>query len=487
MSGTIYATMANTSAHHETPATVVHSTSDDGNTPVESRDHDLSAQSGHDLERTNTPTGLMDLPNELLLPIINYTVPDDLESFARVNVRIFNVSQDALKEHWKLKQEHSKITVHRFQYGELADHVVKYFQNPLLAQYVGSLKFEHFGYIWPPAGEAVYPDYQMDALVDIWQSLCATLEHSTTAQAIRLIRTGDYEPVMPLLLMCLPKFKYLDLHILSTESVSLLIEAINHVVRGKGTNVLSNLHTIRLIQERDPSNLDLFECMIDIPSVRVAHFNGMRDGGCGTSLIPKSSNITALHLFSCDIGPQTLHSILACIKQLTVFKIGWWSYGKNTELNPLQICDKLKGRFKQSLQSLAMYGCHHSIRGGADEEYYHISSFRAFSNLKDVCVNIELLFHKHDSPTADFAVILPPSIETTNFYVNDLNERICFKQSEVARRFISSYHTLDRLPQLQKLEFRGLDADSKEWLCDAGLESMTVQRGGTVNWKKGVD
>ena len=98
--------MANNRAQNEIPVTTdaTHSTSDAGNTPVDLRRFDPSSQIGLEAERTRRPTGLMDLPNELLIPIINYTYAHHLENFARANKRLFKLSQDALKEHWKFKK-----------------------------------------------------------------------------------------------------------------------------------------------------------------------------------------------------------------------------------------------------------------------------------------------------------------------------------------------------------------------------------------------
>lgn len=111
---------------------------------------------------------------------------------------------------------------------------------------------------------------------------------------------------------------------------------------------------------------------------------------------------------------------------------------------------------------------------------------KAFANLKELEINIELLFNEHVSNDMDFAAELPPSIEAL-FLHSDMNVTRSFCYSEVARKFRRSISTLDRLPRLQTIGFRHLDAMSVDWLREAGLEALMHQRGGTVRREKGFD
>lgn len=314
-------------AHHETPLTTgpSHNISDASSTPVEPRSHDLNSRVGLDLDPIRTSGNLMDLPNELLMSIINYTYARNLEIFARTNKHIFSLSQEALKEHWKLKKEHSTARVEPIQeekphpFGQLADHVVKNYRSPLLAQYVELMQVEHLYYSWPPAGKAAYPDYPLNSLVDMWRSLYGTMKRSTSDHAIHLLHRGSNEPVLALLLMCLPNISYLKLQFFAWDSVSLLIQAINHIVAGNGPNTLSKLRTLIIYDSKWSSNLEFFECLLHIPSLRFVRFTGMNDGpGHGHRLnpAPKSSGITTLHLYNCNIGSRTVQSILKCMSQL---------------------------------------------------------------------------------------------------------------------------------------------------------------------------
>ena len=487
MPDTTSSTIANTMAAHETPMATnsTRNTSDAGNTSIVPRHRDLSSPNGLDLNSIPIASNLMDLPNELLIPIINNTYADDLESFARVNKRIFNLSQDALKEHWKLHRDHSEITIEWYSYdvGKLAHLVVKNFKNPFLAQYVRVLKAEYL-----ESSKTACPDYPSDALVDIWRSLCATLKHSITTYAIRSIRRGNDGPVLAFLLICLPNLRFLKLNLLLLDSVWLLIQVINHIIAGNGPNTLSKLRTLIVADYQHSSNLELFKCLLHIHSLRFVRFTGMNDGlgHCRQmNPAPKSSDITTLHLTNCNIGDRTLESILNCMNQLQTFSIEFLSHSKKTELEPSRIPHILEMRCNQTLVSLKVLGCH--ICGPAeDDKHYYIGPLKAFAILKELEINIELIFSEHVSHDMDFAAELPPSIETLLLHT-DSNNRRFFRSSEVARRFLRSISTLDRLPRLQTIGFRHLDAGSVDWLQETGLEAFMHHRGGTVKWEKGFD
>ena len=435
---------------------------------------------------TTTPTSLMDLPNELFPPILEHIHARDLESFARINRRVFILSQDALKEHWPLKRDYSQITIKPCQYGQLAHLVAKTVENPLLAFYPEILKVENVYDEWPHRAKGVLPDYPLDVLDNVWQSLYGTVNPSNSSPFGQSIQRGSEQGVLALLLMLLPNLRFLDLdfRLLYNADSMILVQVLDQFLAKKGPKALSNLQTLMVSRYDSSSNLKFFKRVLQIPSLQILRFRGMNDGLNNPDMMnpaPKVSNISTLELVNCMIGPRTLHSILNCMIKLEHFSFEFFTAAGKVKIIPSWLCASLEVRSKQSLVSLKILGCHIAHKG-VHEEYYHLGALQAFTVLKHLSINVELLCDYDVSLDTDLSRQLPTSLETITLYAdNDWGGPL--GHSRAAQILAMSYPTLEKLPLLRAIKFRGFSNESLNYLFRSGLETMMNQHGGVVEWE----
>ena len=145
---------------------------------------------------------LMDFPDELLLQIVDETLPDGIEALARCSSRSAILSSDALKKHEADKEKYQNIEIKEGECpGPLLIEVV---QNPRCGQYPRYVNFEY-------CREDVRVPLDQDIAEDLTQALvqqpCVPLKELLhwTQEAT----SGNQDVIIAILLLLLPNVESL--------------------------------------------------------------------------------------------------------------------------------------------------------------------------------------------------------------------------------------------------------------------------------------
>lgn len=90
-----------------------------------------------------------DLPNELIIDIWGGVIdPEDVESFALVSKKVYDLAAPFLKEHTCLKQQYSRVCYPNGQTGEVVYLLEKMLLNPRITLYINELQIDGWAGSW---------------------------------------------------------------------------------------------------------------------------------------------------------------------------------------------------------------------------------------------------------------------------------------------------------------------------------------------------
>lgn len=206
---------------------------------------------------------LSQLPNETITEIWGHLLePRDLESFAMVSKQIYAKCGPLVKEHNKLKREHSFFeTGPNTRASAPAILLKEILLRPCLAPYVTHLSIgrhevqwqgpDHNGHgdtpysmEWPKTRYTPYPDEDMALfLEEIWRALMRPDEFMYW---ITRVRAGDEAPILALLCLLLPRLTRITLKSFGRYRDDPFLEAIKGNAMTDHRSFLTNLTTVFL-------------------------------------------------------------------------------------------------------------------------------------------------------------------------------------------------------------------------------------------------
>ena len=277
---------------------------------------------------------LIQLPDELLLIVIEFLSPTDLENFTLSCKRIFNCAIGYLEKHRVLKRRYLEAIITDDQTDRPYYHCThpiflleRIYLEPAVAHYVKTLEFRGVDAVTPqPRKDALQPSVQnairkCDGAVSVVKAAAASYpddEHRQTVSAA--VRKGDRSAVFCLLLACMP-------HLAAIRFIDFQWTEHQHVTDlSRVMSTLPHISTVELhgdeAEENPADVLDLAAFSL-VPTVRhlkgryiYTDWNGVFVGGWSEHV----SNVEVLELTVAQVSSDALQAILGRMNKLRVFR-----------------------------------------------------------------------------------------------------------------------------------------------------------------------
>ena len=265
-----------------------------------------------------------DLPKEIILAILHFVYPNDIESFVMTTKSIYELSTAAYKEHNELKQKYSAFydlsSGGFMSFIELLGVVV---DNRKIGHYIKEVAIAEWSQGWAERGEhpPPYDGAQMARVRDAVYEV-----HRKYAEGILdEIECGDEEPMIAMLLLLLPNLETINWCPNDDYQTSWLKVFLNEIATYKGPKApLRRLNTVRISNEVDNTEslnmIALFACLpalqklhaFDIYQVHYDHSHPRSQG-------VKRSNVTELIFSNVSIYSKSLFEFLSSFGALQTF------------------------------------------------------------------------------------------------------------------------------------------------------------------------
>ena len=266
---------------------------------------------------------LMDFPDELLLQIVDETLPDGIEALARCSNRSSILSKDALKQHEADKKRYQNIEINEEEGpGPLLIEVV---QNPRCGQYPRYANFEYCREdVRVPLDENI-ADILTQTLV---QQPCIPL--TELLHFIKEATSGNQDIIVAILLLLLPNLE--SLIIPSTDYCESLIR---RVVKWSQESIIPqpNLPLARLqnvvIGDDEWDSGRPAKFLVDhglmifggLPSLRslMCLYRTSRALYNPTITLQFHNGCTEMHIYDYELSSEDLELVLQHVENLTIF------------------------------------------------------------------------------------------------------------------------------------------------------------------------
>ena len=354
---------------------------------------------------------IFDLPNELLIEIINLVTPESIEQFTSCCKEIYNVGRDASKIHNRYRKQYGSITcaplqeasdlptgyIHPLRFlAEIArdERIVEY-TTELIIDYKGYDPHEHV--LNDNEREDLYKLHHLSYEAEQW--ICTKIKNSPILAGdlmlieewTMMVLSGFLGKTWALLLTLLPNLDSItSIDSLSTETEMFeMVSRINETFRQDYQDFPPALAKLTKIDIRDSQPLKIYEAFASLPSMRFLQ---------GRQVIgdfftwpcywdPHTSGVTDLQWNETSIDIESLMEFLKGIRALESFTLTGDS--QEEEWNPLGIINSLLLYAKESLRKLSLtYG-----KGeDSDNDCYFSAPLSPFEVLTWVRLDVESFF-----------------------------------------------------------------------------------------------
>lgn len=283
---------------------------------------------------------LLGLPNETLIHIISYVMPDDIENSTRCCRHLYILGLPYLRKHRKLKRTQSYLRLKSYQYDNGMSSVTRELcniaRNPCIAFYRTHLRYE----------DKASTDHLMNYGIDTNEiyigdnktcdSICENVTRSVYIDTdhrqvwYNSILAGEQNPAFALLLTLLPNLRKLELNCNSFRSISttLLDNVAVMSLDCKGNHPLSKLLEVTLegtlggTAREDGAHIGTLALFAQLPSVRVLHGLMLDGGGFEEALWPAGvSQVTEIDIAYSSIDGLCFLHFLRGFGNLRSFKL----------------------------------------------------------------------------------------------------------------------------------------------------------------------
>ncbi|CAF9938632.1 hypothetical protein IMSHALPRED_001031 [Imshaugia aleurites] len=409
------------------------------------------------------------MPNEITLMILQFVLPDDIESFTSTCRKIYNLAAEELETHRSLKRKHA---VYRFcnprepspspSPSQLLDDIL---QEPRTAFYVRELSIDNWWSRWStqedlntvPLEESHLP-YSEESMSRLREAVSRFIPDDEARFWIKGIESGSEDPIISMLLLLLPNISTLMFEGQGHSHTFLHHTLYVHARRTKGPGVpLSHLHYVE-VPDWGAAGLRLLGLLSALPSMI---YDVNTDVHPDTDMVPWTKDSKDMTLTTSMIKPKHLYDFLKAFRRLRSFTYD--SDGRKipntTKLVSHPLCHRrtpddvrftfspfdqrymLSSFTRSSLESLTLL----SHKRNRD----YIGSIGSFENLRTLHVETQLLLHKdllHDETSLMNA--LPPKIENLKLECSGIDdERTIARQIATLARLKTEY-----LPAMREVE-----------------------------------
>lgn len=358
-----------------------------------------------------------ELPNEILLMILDHLPIMDAVTFSKLSRNTRAVAASFRKTHTWLRRRytHRKYSSKKNTnlHGTLADLLRDVLQYPELGHYVRTLQIDG------------YEDFDADYVenketMELFRHAihdCTLIEGQLEKQSwLEYLSEGDEEPVIALLLLMLPNLTNLRLKDFG-NSYCIGYMAIR-ISAKKDTTALARLSAIE-VEDREgnttPESGDLVQSLSSLPSIkRLSVSNAGNDFRLGNHPIfaqindrGSNSQVTHMSFTNCALHPTVLSSIMTSSQNLTSFNYcsnrRAKSFGKS---DYKWIRDALLVEAKDTLKDLRLYSYNEDFMGGLKD----------FTVLQNVSTSSGLLFGLDRKKKHSLAQMLPATIKSLTLH-----------------------------------------------------------------------
>ena len=430
---------------------------------------------------------LLDLPNELLLEVIQLVVPEGIEQFTLSSKEIYHLGRDTLISH-RCRKQYGVVNCSRAKDPDIGSmkHIqpLRFLANISLDEAIAAYTTElTIGRSDVDKWGLFLDNEEQEQLHTVWLSAkiesCPYLKHEDVDSWTADILSGFLPRTYALLVTLLPNLRSLTIieHFRLEPSFSDMVSNIARVST-QGDHVTSiALGKLSELCVNDrasyPSeSLNLCAEFAALPSMRSLQGHNVLGSDFLWPSQAQISGITSIRFSGSSVNADSFTELFRGMKALEVFvyEQGARDYGQTAEENPADIVDGLLLHAKSSLRRMDIT----RNRGeDFDDECYFLVSLDAFEVLRWIRLDVELLFIE-DSDEVDVA--LPAG----HFYTEEGLEdyHYGYEASPLVDTLPSSVETLElvgvlseantasmlarlpelkeeRLPRLKKIIFEG--------------------------------
>ncbi len=348
----------------------------------------------------------LDFPDELILGVISFIPPEDLENFAQTCSRVHSVAGPALEKHRLRIRQYSTLKNKGFR--TIAKTLKEVLVNPEIGRYIWNVSLDYIG----GSQRNLNPKYSAEDLeLFVGASTSSELlqpgDWVPLAHCKDFIERGNEDTLLAILLPLLPNLRSLEFPRVSHNGdgswTSCMFDHLPYV----STPTLTKLSTISVNTSGIYFHLDETKAYVNLPSVKsLSAFKLCCDSHNYVSLLwTPNSNITKLELWECKVPAKPLHDFLFGFHSLQSF-----AYSCDLPEKPAGTFDAflirsaLLASARKTLQKLTILARH-----GRSPV---MGTLRSFEVLDEVCIDLGLLLTSSwkPRPHLPIAKVLPNSL-----------------------------------------------------------------------------
>ena len=346
-----------------------------------------------------------DFPGEMILRIITFILPEDLENFAQSCQRFRRLAQSALRRHRLLIRQHHTT---KNEGGRTISKILKeVLVNPEIGRYIRDLSLNYI------AGRNSNHKYSAEDL-ELFVAASTKSESlsprgQTQVPCYRdFIEQGNEDILLAILLPLLPNLRSLRIPRVSNNGARCWTTHMLSYLPHTSTPTLTKLSTICINLGGVYFHLDEAKAYANLPSVKSLCAPRLNCDHCSDASLfsAPNSSITNLVLWECRVAARPLHDFLLGFNCLQSFTYSCDLPDRlENEFNAYLIRSALLAKAKTTLRRLTILAC---------QRYSPVmGTLRPFLVLEEVCIDWELLgsdVYGRCTAKRPFAKALPDSL-----------------------------------------------------------------------------
>ncbi|CAD6578272.1 MAG: hypothetical protein ASARMPRED_008667 [Alectoria sarmentosa] len=382
-------------------------------------------------------TRFQDLSSELVLSILERSLPEDIDSISLVSKPIYQLAILGLERHRRLRKQYTKIenmVEHEPDSwhdpgGLLADLLCKIKSDTSIGHYVKKLDLS----MWNNgARDGWKPDEVFERSVtthrtrlqqdsktnmDIIEEAIRAMEIIPTEEVddwLHQIRLGNEDPLVALLFLHAPALHTLQFVApYNRRESSYLLRTIQRVA-GQGCAVKphpSHLKNVEIHCAEGWENLDFIKAFISLPSLTSIKTNNLFVDGrrhrAKSAILPKPSNVSEFSVSNGFLPEKAISELLQGVKNLRIFAYNitnlWHDEDYTSKFDCLAVMNSLEANASHTLEHLKL--------GAPGVEASQIAPIRRFHALREIEIETSCCLAVEGSKIANLVSVLPVSVE----------------------------------------------------------------------------
>ena len=388
---------------------------------------------------------LSDLPNEIVLLILPFVLPDYLESFSGACRKHYSLAAKELQRHRALKREHTLYKFPPLPFRGPTRLLERILQEPRIALYVREITLSGWSSERGTDTEfAFLIPYSEEISLRLEQAVFEFVPKEKSRGWMTGISHGNEDPIVSLLLLLLPKLAKLRLEGLGSERAKFRY-TLDRIARVKSPNApLSLLRHVDLLCAWDMLGARILRHFTALPSIRSIHVEriGTHISFSHLSITksaPPASKLEELTLLNCRISFKSLEYILTGLNTLRSFT---FVATRHLDFDSTWFRDLLFAVAGTTLESLTLLS--------HNEKRNIIGDLRLFKSLHNLHTQTQLLldYFSIDLDEASLAKALPPNLQTLTLECSGQGDEF------IIAKYILKLAQLkkDLVPQLKEVE-----------------------------------